>query len=364
VEEFEVAARGRLFNRLVKAADFNAAQDLLRHVGNRDESAASLAVAKREWLTRQPKLAESQVREGNLEEARRILEKAREQAPTDENLLAHLLLVLRRLGRGADAVEILRLLEQRATSPRSVIRLGELALMIGNLDRARHCFEHVADSIPDNTCVPRAHQKLRASAINHLGEIAMLAGDLKRAREFFTQRIRFGKRYAETIDERNDPSRRRRSRELVLLKHAYTKRGFAELLQEEPQAAQNSFALALKLDDDYHHAHLGLALVSDEWRRAVDKALQALGKVTADATESTLLGRQNLLQDLDALHLRTLVGMVEPEARTVEALVTRAEDRGKLLFLLARLTCSSRRFPKNVGIAVIRDVLPQTLSPK
>jgi hypothetical protein len=149
----------------------------------------------------------------------------------------------------------------------------------------------------------------------------------------------------------------RRARELGLLKHAYTKRGFAELLQNESQAAYNSFALALKLDDDYHHAHLGVALVSDEWRRAVDKGLQVLGKVTTDDAEGTLFGRHNLLQDLDALHLRTLARIVEPEARTVEALVKRVEDRGKLLFLLARLTCSCRRFPDNVGIAVIRDVL-------
>jgi len=345
------AAR-QIFGLCLSSGRFDQAEKLLSAATNLGLSRASFEQRKSEWRNVQLGRAHEFMRTNDLQAALDVLFVVNSQLPEDEGVLSNLLRVLRRLGRREEAERFASILRKRPIGDmRSIVALGEIALMMGDIVAAKRHFENVFAMLEQNTSPTHKQQKIFASALNHVAEAALLTGDYSRACSLFSRRIEFGNRYAA---ER--PNEAQRKREINVTKHAYTKRGFAQLLQDNRVAAKKSFEAALNIDPAYHHALLGLGLAVDEGQSPLMEASRSLMEYIRSQK-----GEIDPVTQMDQIHVGALLDLVIPLWDQFMELVGQADDLGKLHFLVKRLECSAKRFPSNQSLDLMLSELRRTL---
>ena len=361
-EKWTKRVAGEIIDIYVRQGKFDKASELLSKAGDRG-SVDLLSEKKSKWRDAMLNRALEQIRQDQLGEALNNLILMESQIVGDEQVLSNILRVLRRLGRMREASELAVSLQQRNIQDvRSLLIIGEIELMTGNFDDARRRFEQVR-AILEAEAHPNPKQyKLIASCINHLAEISMLGGDYSSSRVLFSKRIEIGCELAATR-----PNDGQKNREINVTKHAYTKRGFAEFLADDPSSASNSFSSALAIDDKYRHALLGMTLCHPQWERWAQAALTTVvegekvaGSGGAEDAEGETGG--DALLRLDGIHLSLLLGRVciadsevsnsgaTLSVRTISEIARRVGDIAKLLFLVKRLECTLVKWPSNRSI--------------
>lgn len=357
-EDWAARTAGKLFELYLGHGDFESASLLLPRLRNRITAAASLEERRKRWRSKQLGYAEDLIHQDSLAEARRILSDVKKQFPHDDEVLINLLRVLRRLGLATEAAELERSASLQLTDPRGLIRRGEIALMSGEIDRAKASFDAVFQSLGGRQSLSHKDRKVLASAINHRAEIALLTGNYADAVLQFSDRIRFGQTYAASR-----PEKEQRERDGRLIRHAYTKRGFAQLLSHDRIGAEQSFSAAIEIDPDYYHASLGLALVKESWQNFALASAESLKK--AQLAKHQMLETNSAHIDpqmvMDGMHLNALVGVAHLASKEILAAAERITDLGKMHFLRGRLICSARRFPDNTGVSDILTVVSSVL---
>jgi tetratricopeptide (TPR) repeat protein len=342
----EIAAE-RLFTISLNNGNFKQAEFLLPYVHKRANPENRLVTRRELWCQEKLIEAHNAAQAGELARARNILIALESTHPGEQSVLCDLLHVLRRLGERKRAEPYAQKLRELPLDPRSWNAIGEIELMQGDLEAATRTFGFVHTTLSALPTLQTRERKLFAVSVNHLAEIALMRADCREARALFSQRIDLGQ-----IIAGYQASQDLTEREFGLAKHAFTKRGFAELLDDDAVAARVSFEAALALDPLFHHAKLGAVLVSDSWRAMVQDVIAAIDEAhTLRVVAANLDPTQgDPLIRLDLAHVYTLAGIQKPSPGQIDAQLSQVEDRGKLMLLAKRLECSARRFPANTEL--------------